>query len=95
MSRIESGMLCTIVGGVFSVVHGAQSANMGKRVVAVKLMGEHSQFGRVWRCTAAPGTTLVTEYGVSGLSCDFAEDWLEPVKPPPLPAWAALKKLAA
>lgn len=77
-------MLCTVIGGV-------DGLNIGKRVTAGPVLGEHSKYGTIRRCSVAPGGALVTEYGAVGISADFAEDWLEPVLPPPLPAQQALR----
>lgn len=74
---IKSGDVCEVIAGAL----GNHGPNVGKRVTVVSLRGEHTQFGRIWRCA---GTGLTTEYGATGTQCDFAQSWLRklpPVKP--------------
>ena len=52
---IKSGDLCEVVSGSF----GEKSPNVGKRVTVINLVGEHSEFGRIWRCA---GNQLTTEF---------------------------------
>lgn len=87
MARVEPGMLCTVIGGT-------DGLNLGKRVVARQIDGEHSKLGTIWLCTAAPGTSIVTEYGGVGISAHFAADWLEPYRPPPVAREQALLREA-
>lgn len=65
------GVLCLVIGGT-------DNLNVGKTVRIASLQGEHSVYGRIWRCTAVD-CTIVTEYGAVGVSADFAQDWLEPI----------------
>lgn len=71
--KIYQGVLCKVIGGT-------DNLNVGKLVRVSSFQGEHSQYGRIWRCTAV-GCSLVTEYGGVGISADFAQDWLEPIPP--------------
>ena len=71
--KIYSGVVCKVVGGV-------DGLNLGKTVTVASFQGEHSQYGRIWRCTALD-CQLVTEYGAVGIAADFAQDWLEPLPP--------------
>lgn len=71
--RITAGVVCKVVGGV-------DGLNLGKTVKVASLQGEHSKYGRIWRCTAQD-CELVTEYGAVGIAADFAQDWLEPLPP--------------
>lgn len=83
--RVEKGVLCKVVGGV-------DGLNLGKLVRVASLQGEHSKYGRIWRCTTE-GDPLVTEYGAVGISADFAQDWLEPA--PPITAPPIEQKMVA
>lgn len=73
--KIYCGQTCKVIGGV-------DGMNIGKTVRVASFQGEHSKYGRIWRCTAVD-CHLVTEYGVVGISADFAQDWLEPIDPVP------------
>ncbi len=77
---IKAGDLCEVIAGAL----GQQGPNVGKRVTVLELRGEHSQFGRIWRCS---GVDLTTEYGARGTQADFAQSWLR--KLPPSTAHAA------
>jgi hypothetical protein len=68
-----AGALCKVVGGV-------DGLNVGKTVRIESLQGEHSKYGRIWRCTAH-GCELITEYGAIGNAADFAQSWLEVIPP--------------
>lgn len=71
--KIYAGALCKVIGGVDGI-------NIGKTVIVASLQGEHSVYGRIWRCTAKD-CTLITEYGAVGIAADFAQDWLEVIPP--------------
>ena len=71
---IKSGDVCLVVDGIF----GQKSPNVGKQVTVHGLRGEHSFYGRIWRCV---GKDLVTEYGSKGNSADFAQSWLQKLPP--------------
>jgi len=75
---IKKGDECIVVDGVLN----KDSPNMGKAVTVASLQGEHSVYGRIWRCTA---NDLITEYGVRGIAADFAVSWLEKIPPTALP----------
>lgn len=83
--KIYAGALCKVIGGVDGI-------NIGKTVVVASLQGEHSVYGRIWRCVAKD-CELVTEYGAIGIAADFAQDWLEVV--PPITAKPQQAALAA
>jgi hypothetical protein len=70
---IKAGDLCHIVGGVDGV-------NVGKTVRVFSLQGEHSQYGRIWRCKTE-GDLLITQYGAVGPVADFAQSWLLKIDP--------------
>lgn len=71
--KISAGVICKVIGGT-------DGLNLGKTVKVSSLQGEHSKYGRIWRCTAQD-CQLVTEYGAVGIAADFAQDWLEPLPP--------------
>ena len=85
---IKTGDLCEVIAGAL----GNKGPNIGKTVTVVSLMGEHSQYGRIWRCVA---NDLITEYGVKGISCDFAASWLKKLPPQPLQQAKLAERLAA
>ncbi len=71
--KIYKGAVCKVIGGV-------DGLNIGKTVIVASLQGEHSKYGRIWRCTAHD-CQLITEYGAVGIAADFAQDWLEVIPP--------------
>lgn len=71
---IKSGDRCEVIAGAL----GIEGPNIGKIVRVGSVRGEHSQFGRIWRCK---GTGLTTEYGATGDQCDFAQSWLRKLPP--------------
>ena len=86
---IKAGDLAEVISGKY----GTASPNIGLIVSVVCLQGEHSLYGRIWRCEAEYG-----EPGQSGINVppghlDFAQDWLRKIKPPPLPATEKTKDL--
>ena len=81
--RVETGVICKVVGGT-------DGLNIGKVVRVASFQGEHSKYGRIWRCTTVSGP-LVTEYGGVGIAADFAQDWLKPIEPETAPAKAMEK----
>lgn len=85
---IKSGDKCLVISGAL----GDKGPNVGKEVVVGKLRGEHSQFGRIWRCH---GEGLTTEYGGIGTEADFAQSWLQKIEPPPLKTESEKKELTA
>ena len=76
---IKAGDQCIVVAGL-----GQQkSPNLGLRVKVVSLQGEHSQYGRIWRCVGE-GIKQLTDAGtyvVTG-EADFAASWLMKDEPP-------------
>lgn len=73
---IKSGDECVVIGGALE----GKGPNHGKRVIVEHLRGEHSVYGRIWRCRAKEGE-LVTEYGAVGERADFAQSWLQKAPP--------------
>jgi len=74
MEPIKAGDRCEVIAGAL----GAQGPNIGKTVTVYALRGEHSVFGRIWRCI---GDGLTTEYGAIGPLADFAQSWLRKLPP--------------
>ncbi|WP_343638987.1 hypothetical protein [Roseateles sp.] len=74
---IKKDDLCEVIGGM----RGKESPNVGLVVRVIEFRGEHSQFGRIWRCEAE-----YAELGQPGVGCppgqaDFAQDWLRKLPP--------------
>lgn len=67
---------------------------VGKVVEVCSYRGEHSQYGPIWRVRSLGGP-LVTEYGAAGITCDMADDWLQPEPPVGGQAEAERTKVAA
>lgn len=79
-SPIKTGDLCEVIGGM----KGSQSPNLGLIVRVLAFRGEHSLYGRIWRCEAA-----YAELGQAGVdvppgTADFAQYWLKKIEPPPI-----------
>jgi hypothetical protein len=68
------------VGDLCIVLKSVDNASVGMIVQVSEFLGEHSVHGPIWRCRSKG--TLVTEYGGVGHVGDFADDWLEPIRPP-------------
>ena len=66
-------------GDLAEVVQSVDGHSVGMIVQVVQFMGEHSQYGPIWRCRSRDD--IVTEYGAVGKTADFADDWLRPLKP--------------
>lgn len=67
-------------GDLAEVIDSIDGASVGQVVTVLSFEGEHSKFGRIWRCQSQQ--TLVTEYGGVGNIADFAEDWLHKIDDP-------------
>jgi hypothetical protein len=73
---IKVGDKCTVIGGLAR----GKSPNIGLVVDVVSLQGEHSQHGRVWRCTG----TNIKQLADNGMFvktgwADFPQSWLQKV----------------
>jgi len=75
---IKSGDRCQVIAGAL----GTEGPNIGKVVTVGQVRGEHSEFGRIWRCH---GEGLVTEFGGLGTEADFAQAWLRKLPPDEVP----------
>ena len=78
---IQAGDRCLVVGGLGR----GKSPNLGKQVRVISLQGEHSQHGRIWRCTG-DGVQQLSDSGTYLLTgmADFAAAWLQRIEPPPV-----------
>lgn len=82
---IKSGDTCIVVGGALGV---RKQPNLNREVIVEKLRGEHSEFGRIWRCRSKDGAPLVRQdpfshQDVPVQTADFAQSWLQKVDPLP------------
>ena len=78
MTPIQAGDIAEVIQGLGR----SKSPNIGKRVSVVSLQGEHSQLGRIWRCTG-DGVQQLTDAGtyVTTGWADFPASWLRKVGP--------------
>lgn len=60
----------------------SKSPNLGQQVAVKSAQGEHSQYGRIWRCEGKDVQQLTDAgtYQTTGWA-DFAVNWLQKVKP--------------
>lgn len=80
---IKAGDRCEVISGMGK----AKSPNLGLIVKTVAIRGEHSQYGRVWRCTGEGVKQLHPdsgEYIVTGWA-DFPVAWLRKLPPDAAP----------
>lgn len=77
---IKAGDVCLVVDAIGQ----HKSPNTGKTVRVVSFHGEHSRFGRIWRCVGKDIMQLNNngEYMNTGWA-DFAQAWLQKIKPEP------------
>lgn len=75
---IKAGDLCEVVGGLGR----GRSPNLGLTVVAKSLQGEHSAYGRVWRCEGQ-GVCQLSDTGsyIKTGWADFPVAWLRKIEP--------------
>jgi hypothetical protein len=78
MKPIQAGDIAEVIQGLGR----SKSPNIGKRVRVVSMQGEHSQHGRIWRCTgdgiqqlSDAGTYITTGWA------DFPATWLHKIEP--------------
>lgn len=77
---IKAGDMAEVVDGLL----GKASPNLGLIVKVVSCVGEHSQFGRIWRCDAEYAERGQPGRDVPGGMTDFAQSWLRKIEPPTL-----------
>lgn len=77
---IKAGDPCEVVQGLGR----AKSPNIGLKVIAESLRGDHSQHGRVWRCKGA-GVKQLGDGGsyIETGWADFPASWLKKLPPDP------------
>ena len=75
---IKAGDLCEVIDGA----KGKNSPNIGLVVRVLSFMGEHSQYGRIWRCEAEYAELHQAGRDVPPGAADFAQDWLRKIQPP-------------
>ena len=78
---IKVGDNCLVVGGLGR----GKSPNIGLTVQVNSFQGEHSQHGRIWRCTGNGVQQLADSgaYIATGWA-DFPSAWLQKLEPPKL-----------
>lgn len=75
---IKAGDLCEVIDGA----NGQQSPNIGLLVTVKQYIGDHSQYGRIWRCEAEYAELMQSGVNVPPGQADFAQSWLRKIQPP-------------
>lgn len=75
---IKAGDLAEVIDGL----NGKDSPNLGLIVKVAACVGEHSKFGRIWRCDAEYAVRGQEGQSVPGGLADFAQSWLRKIEPP-------------
>ncbi|WP_159053640.1 hypothetical protein [Variovorax sp. PMC12] len=88
---IKAGDMCEVIDGL----KGKESPNLGLVVKVVACVGEHSKFGRIWRCDAEFAARGQPGKDVPGGVADFAQSWLKKLPPPGADAPAKRREVAA
>jgi hypothetical protein len=70
--ELEPGCLAVIIESV-------DGAAVGQTVSCVRVMGEHTLYGTIWRVRS--NSTLVTEHGGVGNEADCPAKWLKKILP--------------
>ena len=77
---LGKGDVCEVINAVMR----GKSTNIGKIVTIESFQGEHSQLGRIWRCSGKDLTAYNQEEpGTMGFA-DFPAEWLKRIDPPPV-----------
>ena len=76
---IKAGDLAEVVDGL----QGKDSPNLGLIVRVRVYVGDHSMYGRVWRCEAEYAILGQIGVNVPSGEADFAQSWLRKIEPPP------------
>jgi len=71
-------------GDLAEIVQSVDGASVGKIVQCISYIGDHSQYGPIWRVRAKD--ILVTEFGGVSNEADVPDAWLKPIKPGSLDA---------
>jgi hypothetical protein len=77
-SPIKAGDLAEVISGM----QGKSSPNLGLIVRVLAYRGDHSQYGRIWRCQAEYAELGQPGVNVPPGEADFAQDWLRKIEPP-------------
>ena len=76
---IQAGDLCEVISGML----GDKSPNIGLIVTVVSFVGDHSKYGRIWRCEAEYAERgQIPTVKVPGEMSDFSQHWLRKIEPP-------------
>ena len=75
---IKAGDLCEVIDGLL----GKASPNLGLIVKVLAYVGDHSKFGRIWRCEAEYAELGQLGVNIPPGSVDFAQSWLRKIEPP-------------
>jgi hypothetical protein len=78
---LNSGDRCEVIDGL----QGKDSPNLGLVVIVRSFVGEHSKFGRIWRCEAEYAERGQAGVNVPAGMADFAQAWLRKLPPPASP----------
>lgn len=81
---MSSPIKATDLAEVISGARGKESPNVGLVVRVLEFRGEHSQYGRIWRCEAEYAELHQPGVGCPPGQADFAQDWLRKIEPPPI-----------
>jgi hypothetical protein len=84
---IKAGDRCEVIDGLL----GKNSPNLGLIVRVLAYVGDHSKFGRIWRCEAEYAELGQPGKNVPPGTADFAQSWLRKLPPDPVPPEAAKK----
>lgn len=63
---------------IINSVDGVNGHTVGKEVTVGQWVGEHTEYGNIWR---VHGEGLISEYGGVGDSVDCAQSWLQKIDP--------------
>lgn len=74
---IKAGDRAEVIDGLL----GKDSPNLGLIVKVRACVGEHSQYGRIWRCEAEYAQRGQLGVNVPGGMADFAQSWLRKLPP--------------
>lgn len=85
---IKAGDLCQVIDGFL----GKDSPNIGLIVKVMSYVGDHSKFGRIWRCDAQYAQRAQPGADVPGGMTDFAQAWLKKLPPEAEPPKAKATK---
>ena len=80
---IKSGDMAEVI----NALGRTKSQNLGLIVKVEQRVGEHSQYGIIWKCSC-PDLVQYDDMGapVKLGWADLAQSWLKKIEPPPLPS---------